>query len=253
MQKFDKSAAWDDAKRLLGAHQNYVWTIAGVFIFLPQLLFGLLMPAPNALQQTALTPEAQIETLRGLMLTLLPFALLMAVVSSIGSAAILRIWLARSEITVGDAVKTGLGLVITLFIIHILTSISVGIGLFLLIIPGIYLWVRLLVAPAFAVDMNERNPIAALAASWRLTKGNSLSIFIFVILLVIVASIIFILLSTIAALFGLIPAVGLFLVQAISGFLATVATIFFLAVVAAIYRQLVVINGATMVTGQPEY
>lgn len=244
MQKFDKSAAWDDVKRLLGAHPSLVAAIAGVFIFLPQLLLSMVTPVQDPAASALLTPEQQLALMQSTLTQILPFALIAGVITAVGNAAILRLWLSRTEISVGDALKTGLGLVITIFIIQVLTSIGMFFGLLLFILPGIYLWVRWSVATAYAVDMNERNPLAAMGASWRLTKGNVFSIFLFVLLLMIALTVILIMLTLLSSAFALIPVVGLFVTQALQAFLATVASVVFIAVVAATYRQLVVLRGA---------
>lgn len=250
MQKFDKSAAWDDVKRLLGAHQSLVWTIAGVFIFLPQLVAGLLMPTTMGTPDPALSPEAQLELMSAELWRLLPLAIVAGILAYIGYAAILRLWLSRTEISVGDAIRTALGLVLTIFAIQIVTGFAAALGAFLLIIPGIYIWVRWSVASAYAVDMNERNPIDALTASWRLTKGNVFSIFTFWFLLIVAAFVVIIVVSMLSSLFAVIPAVGLFLVQAVNALLVTAVNILFMAVAAATYRQLVVMNSAAMGQGE---
>lgn len=244
MQKFDKSAAWDDVKLLLSSHSSLVWAIAGVFIFLPQLLFGFIMPAQDPAAQAGLTPEAQLEVMQNMMMQMLPLALILGLVSAIGNAAILRLWLARSEISVGDALKTGAGLVITLFLIQILTSIALFFGFLALIIPFFYLWARFFVAQAYAVDRNERNPLTAMKASWALTKGQVWPVFVLLLLLMLATVVVVMLLSIFAGLFAIVPAVGIALSVVAQGAISTAVLVFFAAVTAAVYRQLVVIQGA---------
>ena len=244
MQKFDSGAAWNDVKRLLGSHSSLVWSIAGVFIFLPQLLLNFLGPQEDGAAAVGLTTEQQLALVQSNLMQFIPIALIAGIISAIGNAAILRLWLSRTEISVSDALKTGLGLVITIFLIQFLTTIVSAIGLLFLIIPGIYLWTRWSVSAAYAVDMNERNPLTAMQASWGLTKGNVLSIFLFIFVLAIAIGVIVILLSIVSAVFALIPAVGPFLFLVIQSALATVGAVIIVAITAAIYRQLVVIHSA---------
>ncbi len=54
-----------------------------------------------------------------------------------------------------------------------LVSVMVGLGLMLFIIPGLYLFFRFwLVMPVIALE--DTNPLAAIARSWKLTSGNGL-------------------------------------------------------------------------------
>lgn len=241
MQKFDMSAAWDDAKRLLAAHQSMVWTIAGVFIFLPQLVMGLVAPTPAAV--TGMTPEAQLEATMAVLWSIFPFALVAALLTLLANAAILRLWLSRTSISVADALKIAAGLILPLFLMQILASVATFIGFLLLIVPGIYVAIRFCVAFSYAVDMNIRNPIEALAGSWRLTNGNVLRIFLFLFFLTIAAFVLIILVSLFIPVMAMIPAIGILLGNVLNGAITTIVSVVFLAVIAAIYRQLVVNSG----------
>lgn len=67
---------------------------------------------------------------------------------------------------------------------NILTSIIVGIGLILLIIPGIYLALRLGFTHLLIVDKNM-DPIEALKKSWEITSGHVLQLFLLAVVLVL--------------------------------------------------------------------
>ncbi len=68
---------------------------------------------------------------------------------------------------------------------YIVFSIAVGIGLLLLVIPGIYIAIRLFFFDYFLVDQRQ-GAIEALKSSWNMTKGNVFQIFCFIVLLILI-------------------------------------------------------------------
>jgi uncharacterized membrane protein len=75
--------------------------------------------------------------------------------------------------------------IVNYFLTALLTGlIAVG-GLILLIIPGIYLGLRLKFAAYLVIDKNL-GPVDALKASWQMTKGNVWNLFFFGILLFLI-------------------------------------------------------------------
>jgi uncharacterized membrane protein len=63
-------------------------------------------------------------------------------------------------------------------VISILTSILCIIGLILLIIPGIYIGLRLMFATNLIVDKNL-GPVVAMKKSWAITEGSAWQLFLF--------------------------------------------------------------------------
>src|SRR5690606_3205674 len=96
-----------------------------------------------------------------------------------------------------------------------------------------------LVSPVIAID-RMLNPVAVLQRSWQLTKGNSVRLFLFYVLLVIVAIVISIVIGLVAALLGaLAGASGALIVSGVFNALVNMAfVIVFLAILAAVHRQL---------------
>lgn len=243
MQKFDMGAAWDDAKRLLGAHSGMVWAVAGVFVFLPQLILGLLLPQPPQMSQSGAT-EAEVALMMDWLRGALPYLLLMSLAAVAGTIAIMRLWLARTSISVSEALRVGLALVPTMLVAQILTGLAAGFAMILLIFPGLYLYARFIAIGPVAADLKIYNPFKLIECSWRLTRGRGLSILLYLVLVLVAAVIVYLLLSTVAALiFGYIPGVGPTLVQFIGAALATILNVFLLAIATSIYRQLVAIGG----------
>jgi hypothetical protein len=65
---------------------------------------------------------------------------------------------------------------IVLFVSVLIMGIAIIVGLFLLVIPGVYLWVRFYLAPP-AVIVDDCGPVEALGESWSRTAGNTVTVF----------------------------------------------------------------------------
>ena len=55
--KLDLNAAWDHAVRLIAANREVMLVLAGVFFFLPYVLFLLLVPVPEFAEMAGSTGE----------------------------------------------------------------------------------------------------------------------------------------------------------------------------------------------------
>lgn len=71
-----------------------------------------------------------------------------------------------------------------LVVATLLSAILVGVGLLLVILPGIYLTVRFALVPA-AVMVDDKGPIDALFWSWSRTKGHWLTVFGFMLVMAV--------------------------------------------------------------------
>jgi hypothetical protein len=124
----------------------------------------------------------------------------------------------------------------------IITTTAIGFGLFLFIIPGIYLMGRLANSGTVMVAEGRRNPLDAIAGSWRLTSGNGWAI---AGLFLIVAAVAFLLSFVIMAVLGSVIMViggrggvaGLLVLILSSALTAAVYTLL-IVLLAAIYRRL---------------
>mgnify|MGYP001603300362 FL=1 len=65
----------------------------------------------------------------------------------------------------------------------ILTALAVVVGLILLIVPGIYLAIRLQFYKYLIVDKGDIGPVDAIKESWRMTEGETWNLFLFLILI----------------------------------------------------------------------
>lgn len=108
------------------------------------------------------TPGYWLATLLGLVLTLWVVAALYAREHAIGVGG---------ELSNGAALQLGLGSVISLVVMTILFALAVGIGMLLLVVPGMILLVSLILATNLVV-IEGKGPVAALSGSHHLVWGN---------------------------------------------------------------------------------
>lgn len=242
MQKFDMSAAWGDARLLLSSYGALTWAVAGVFLFLPQFVMGLSINPPPTVPDTATMAE-WLEAWRPWFQQMLPYQLIGGILVLIGTLAIMRLWLTRTSLSVGEAIKGALMLLVPVFIAQLLTGILTGLGFMLLIVPGIYLAVRFSLLGPIAADHRASGVGGLISASWAITKGHVLSLtlyyFLVLVAVIVIYTIIGMVLGGIAA---FIPVIGVTLGVMVDAALTTIFTVVFLAISTAVYRQLASIN-----------
>jgi hypothetical protein len=239
MVKFDMGAAWDDATTLVKAHLPLTGILAGVFLFLPGMAVALLGPQPLTPPENA-TPEQALALLEASMWQQMPWLLAIAIISTLGSVAILRLWLARAGTSVGEALTFALMMIPTLVAMFLIQSFLLGIALLLLIVPAIYLMGRFAAVYPLLVDRDLKNPIAALQGSWQLTQGNGWRVALFIILFMVVLIVVSAIAGGVTSLFGAPGSVGHLIGSAINSAVSAGFGLLNTAVIASIYRQLTV-------------
>ncbi|MDE1855315.1 MAG: hypothetical protein KGH57_03300 [Candidatus Micrarchaeota archaeon] len=124
----------------------------------------------------------------------------------------------------GQAMNRYLPFLFTLIVV----AIAVGIGYVLLIIPGIYLTVKLSLAPVEAV-VGRKGVVDSLSASWHATDGNFWSIFLAILLMLVVVLVISGILGIALRIVGLAPA---------ANFVSTFVGYAFTVMIVLIYQQI---------------
>lgn len=266
-RKLDMGKAWTQATGLIGSNRDTISAIAGLFFFLPTLALALFAPDlvnPPAAAPDGADPQAAFQAMMDQMTQAYvdnwPLFLAMTLAQFIGSMSLLALLTDRASPTVREALTTGFASLLPYLAAQLLAAMGValliGIPLgvaaaagspgaallvgALLVVIGLYVFVKFtLIAPVIAID-GIRNPIKALTRSWQLTKGNSFRIAAFLLLLFFTIGIISALVTgvlglVLSALGSDIAAIGLGIVN------ATVNTgigVIFLVVIAAVHRQL---------------
>jgi len=166
--KFSYSAVWDDAAALLRSHSSLVAALAGAFLFLPALLVGhfLAQPVPGE------DPWAYLRELQAYMSANAFWLLLQSLANAVGTIAILMLVFARKGTSVGGALAAAFMLLPFYFIAGFIANLIVFAGLLLFLLPGLYLFARLVPLGPVVVAENRRNPFAAIGRAFQVTKGK---------------------------------------------------------------------------------
>lgn len=234
---FSYSAVWDDTIAITRRHAPLLVAIAGVFIFLPALLFAVYL-TPE--QPQTEDPNRMIELLLEWYQAAAPWLFLQNLINMIGVAAMLRLVFAP-DTTVGGALVFAILLLPFYFLMSLVSGLIIGFGMILLVIPGLYLLGRLAPAGAVMVAENRRGPISVIGRAFELTRGRGWAI---IGLMLVVAIVGFISISVAGALFGIVfhlaagQDLGELLTSVVTSALSAVFTTLLAMLSAAIYRAL---------------
>lgn len=258
--KFDMSAAWRDATAMMQGNREVLLIVAGIFFFLPSLISGLVMPDMQDILVDMENPEAMQARLLAVYTSYGWLFLLTLLAQLVGYLSLLGLLRDDAKPTVGEALKGGLIGLLPAIGTYLAFSIGVAIAFTALIalatltgVPAIaavvgllafvgliYLMVKVsLSLPVIAID-KVLNPLKVLARSWKLTKGNSVRLFLFYLLIWIVYFVVAIVLGLVLAAVAFVVGATIFtmLNAVLSGLISAGVSIVFVSVLAAIHRQL---------------
>lgn len=261
--KFDMTTAWNEAMRLIAANRQVLPVVAGVFFFLPyaafMLLFATEMAGLEAAQSANPDPQALTQTMMAFYGRIWWVFAIIAVLQGIGMLGLLALLTDRGRPTVGEALAIGAKLllpyigaqIITGMLMMLVMVVPIAVGAGVSVAAGVlvgvaalavlvYLFTKFLLVPPVIAIERVANPIAALGRSWRLTKGNSFRLFLFVFLIIIAIAVVGgvanMVVGVVLALAG--PEVASAGQAIVSGAINAVWITIFLAVLAAVHRQL---------------
>lgn len=183
---FSYDDVWKDTVRLTRAHAPLLIAIAGVFIFLPTLIFTVMLPVPEPQTQNA---ERMFRIFMDYYREAAPWFFAIGLINMVGCAAMLRLVFAR-DTTVGAALVFGVTLLPAWFAMQIVMTVMLLAGLLLLIVPGLYLMGRLAPVSAVLVAEGRRNPFTVIGRSLELTRGHGWAILGLVLVIAVVGSIV---------------------------------------------------------------
>lgn len=247
-------------------NREVVLVLAGVFFFLPLLVFSLTVPPPMGPQAMAATADATDSTavsaaMEAWLLRYWWALALLSVIQTVGGLAVMAVIGDPARPTVAEAMRRGgvylitqiaaqiiftlaaVAVIVVVMSVGALTGSKAIAGLLVLaLIPFAFFAVaRLsLTGPAIAIECIA-NPLAALRRSWQLVKGNTLRLLAFMILLFIPYVVISWVLGMIVRLIGALPgAETARIIEAVlSGLLNATILVIGYAVFASAHRQLV--------------
>jgi hypothetical protein len=257
--KFDSNRAWKEASAAITANRDVLLALAGVFFLLPSLAFALLMPTAQA--QPGATPEQAMAAMSAYYSSAAPFLIPMTILQAAGTLGLLSLFTDKRRPTVGEAIKLGFVGLLPYIGAQLLLGIAAGLlfgilggiaaasgvkALVVIVIVAVAIGVAYamvktsLAAPVIMVE-GARNPIAALRRSWRLTKGNSVRLGLFYLLLAVVSGIVITIVMAVVGVVATLLAGGepaRVIAAILSSALGSVMTLYFVAVIAAAHRQL---------------
>ena len=264
---FDSSRAWRDAMALIQANREVLAAVAGVFFLLPGIASALfLTDYQNNLMANIGNSAAVRQLLEGNVGKVMSFGLISLLLQSVGHMAMLALLTDRTRPTVGQAIgiavrafPTLAATIVIVFAGYLLGALiyavfagllgaatGIGVLMFVLILllaaMMVYVMVKLSLTMPVIVIEKVLNPFAALTRSWRLTRGNSLRLFLFYLLLALIYLVIatafgggIMLVTTLAAGEGTL---SLVVAALVSGLFGAAASLAITAILAAIHRQL---------------
>ena len=260
--KFDLDTAWKDTTGLLSRNRSLLAVIAGVFFFLPYAALTIALPGMGDLEaaQASGNLDAMMGAINDLYASYWWVYLILAIVQGTGLLAMLALVRRRANPTVGEALSTGVKSVPTYIaaqllqtaLFAIVAGLLIGVGAVtglpaLAVLGGViafvvvcYIVTKLsLAAPVIAIE-GQLNPIRALQRSWALTRGNSIRLFFFYLLLLAAFVVLSIVISLVLGLaFAIAGEQAALLGEAvISGLLNAIMIVVIVCVMAAVHTQL---------------
>lgn len=240
MRRFDMGDAWVQTVALIKANREVLVVIAGLFFFVPSLLWSLMAGDPPQPEQGA-DINRIIQQMTDYLRPAAPWLFLAAIASIIGSLSIWRMLLTRGGTSVGSALGVALALFFSYFVASVLVGVATFVGFMAFIIPGLYLSARFSLTGPHMAATQTKNPIDAMAASWAITRGQAWWLLLFMVIITVVGAILVTIVETVfGGLFALTLPEGLAntlskIVEALFG--AALSTVMVVAYV-SIYRQL---------------
>jgi hypothetical protein len=261
--KLDMGRAWNDALLLLRGNQQVVLIVAGVFFFLPNLALLLLMSDTMGEAEARVAgetdPSAMFEMIGTLYGEIWWQALIVTLLSAVGMLGLLALLTDHNRPTVGEALKAGVTYLLPYVGAVILTGFVVGLIVLLAIVVAsvagaaagvlmgivavvalLYVYTKFSLMVPVIVAEEVMNPIRALRRSWSLTKGNSVRLFLFYVLIFVVFFVVMMVFGIVGSVLGLIAGEDANII--VSGLISAAANMIgltlYLAVLAAVHRQL---------------
>lgn len=257
--RLDSSLAWKSATRLVSTNRDMLMAIAGVFFLLPSLAFSVFVPEPQMAPGTP--PQEMMEIMADAWTSSLPLLVLVTLLQMAGTVTTLIVMTDIARPTVGQAIRRGFHALGPYVLAQVIVGAVLGMG-FLIVVTGatmtgvqalaalvivaaflVMVWCSLrmaLVAPVLAIEA-ERNPVQALRRSWNLTRGNSGRLLGFFVLAGLLFAIIYGLVMMLVGVVLVLTTGGEVqhvLTAAVSSAITSGALVYFIAMLAATYRQL---------------
>ena len=163
-------SAW----RLFRRDAELLLRIAGLFFFLPQYALVLLVPAipvpDRGIDDRKLQAERWVDAVQTWMSSYGFGTAIGYLVVYFGMAVILALYLSGERPSLGEAMRSAVRLYPRFLLAMVVVSIPTGAGMYLLLLPGLYLMSRFLLAGPAVFAERPIGAVGAIARSWRVTS-----------------------------------------------------------------------------------
>ncbi len=261
--RFDSNLAWTEAVARVRSNRDVLMALAGVFFMLPTLLSTVfLTDVQSQIMENVQNPAVAERLVQGSLGRIIAFGFGGALVQVVGYLAIMALLSAHGRPTVGQAIAGGIralptligvslavffgtmaaSMLLTLVIGAVAGRAGTTLAVVLMLALFIYVAVKLSLVVPVVVKEGRRNPFAAIARSWSLTRGNTLRLLGFFVLLTI-GYLVIAMLVTIGIAGPVLLVLGqgqvaLLVIGLVSGAISAVASVILTAVLAQAHRQL---------------
>jgi hypothetical protein len=165
------------AVALWRANRDLLMRVAAVFLFLPLFAARLFIAMPD-MGGDSVTTAQLVEILAAWYQANWLWVALAAVCQAFGIAVLLVLLLDASQPRLGQAMAQAAALLPLLILAWLLGFVLTTAGMFVLILPGLYLLGRTFITAAVLVGGPSRNPFNAVVASIALTRGHGWKLFL---------------------------------------------------------------------------
>lgn len=259
LYRLDGLAAWQSASGMVAKNRDMLLAVAGAFFMLPSLFFAVMVPEPAI--PAGIAGSAAFQLLSEYYDAALPYLLVVTILQMAGILTLLIVMTDRARPTVGQAIGRGFRSTLPYLVAQILYGLALGVGfgimlalgalsgvqavsaalLLVMIVAGVHIFLRfVLIAPILASE-RERNPVRILRRSWNLTRGQVGRMALFfglaLLLFLVVSGLVMMLVGIILA-FATEGELQRVLKAVFSSAITAVALVYFVAMLAAVYRQL---------------
>lgn len=252
----DSSAAWASATRMVAANRDLLVAIAGVFFVLPGLAGAVFVPSPT--MTSGMTEAQMLQIMQDCYASSLPALLALSLLPMVGMLTMLVVMLDAARPTVAEAIRHSLRALPSYFASQLLIALGIlPLSLAMTMLLALFLPDRIALSFAFGILLypimrtmligpvvagrTERNPVAAIRESIRLTRGNAGRVLLFIGL----AGFVFLVAYGLAMMFVGVVLVLMFkgepqrlIGEGVAGVLLAVGYTYFVAMLAAVYNQL---------------
>lgn len=163
-----------DAWALFWRDRDLLLRVAGVFFFLPSFLLVLFVPPTPAPDPLITDREAQAQAwmtaLQGWLSDYGLGSFAAYVTGYLGLAILFALYLSAGHPTLAEAIKRAFQHFPRFFLAMLVVAIPTGAGMYLLLIPGLWLMSRLFLTGPTILAEPRTSALGAVARSWRATR-----------------------------------------------------------------------------------